>query len=205
MKTFVSVLIAALSIWAGETKPNPALPEGAVSLLGTVFQDCRLEWSSVGALFGTGAEDIAASFYCPSDVRKDSEGEAGPYALALLKRDSADQFRLAYSTRGLFSYIAPEIKRGSLSLHSSSVAIETAASYDYQFRYDGTHLILIGMELDVIYTGSEMPPPKGVEYHVSANYLTNKYTDTRIGPYMQEIKELKELPIEDFNFEMYGF
>jgi hypothetical protein len=194
-----NLLLLLLLTLAFNAQSEPVIPADAMAKLKSAFPSCEIQWSSVGPLYRADSQDVASSLSCQSDDKNDSEGSLGPYALVVLSEEGNGAYRIVYQAKGLLLYFAAEIRKRSLFLHTATGSNVTDTTYDYQFRFDGRNLVLIGLELDVSYKGPGKPP-KDIEYHISANYLTSMVVDSRISKGMQR-RPLPKVTLEKFNFE----
>jgi hypothetical protein len=194
-----NLFLLFLLILAFSARSEPVIPANATAMLKSAFPGCEIQWSSVGPLYRADSQDVASSLSCQSDEKNDSEGSSGPYGLVVLSEEGNGAYRIAYQARGLLLYFAAEIKKRSLFLHTATGSYVTDTTYDYQFRLDGRNLVLIGLELDASYKNPGKPP-KDLEYHISANYLTRMVVDSRISKGKQR-RPLPKVTLEEFNFE----
>ena len=113
------------------------------------------------------------------------------------------EYRIAYENRGNLLNFVAEIKKGSLFLHAGLPGTgggQTATSYDYQFRYDGRKMMLIGMETDSISVGFEQPT-EDQEFQISVNCLTGMVINSRVNRKPKKMAGLRKVSLEEFDYE----
>lgn len=203
MKVLGNIFFLVLLILTVNARAESLPPVNAIKKVIAAFPGCNISWSSVGPLYGKNSKDVASSLYCEADRYKNEKEESGPYAIAILAEGNNGEYRIAYENRGNFLDFVAEIKKGSLFLHAGLPGTgggQTATSYDYQFRYDGRKMMLIGMETDSIYVGFEQPT-KDQEFQISVNCLTGMVIDSRVSWKPKKMAGLRKVSLEEFDYE----
>jgi hypothetical protein len=202
MQVFRNISLLALLFLTVSASAESLPPANAIKEIKTAFPNCDISSSSVGSLYGKNSRDVASSLYCKAESYQNEKELSGPYAIAILAEGKNGAYHITYKTTGNLLDFRAEINKGALFLHAapSGPGGQTDVIYTYQFQYDGKDLMLIGMETESMYKGTD-EPTEDQEYEISVNCLTGMVIDSRISRKPKKIADLHKISLEEFDYE----